>query len=553
MKLMKLSSFIIFLTFLTFSIKFCSATTINITINEVMPHTNNPWGAEWIELYNEENFTVNLINWLIGDKNSNDTINLTIPAKGYALIVDENVSFNNKTGCEAFNILKESCQELDVIGYRGLNDKNDSVFLYDNSSKLVSNFSWNKKINSEGKSFCFCNNSYKTCFPTPGKENDCSGSSEKKFQLLYPSTVECNENFTITIVVDGFENAVYDVKIDIKDVVTEKRIGKVWNRTRWISTYSYVKQALEVQNGTGEISLWFKIEDFNGTAILLPKLRKTGSSKVETFEERYIDVNCKDKSEESFLEITEAPESARFGEIIEVSLDVYRGDTAKHTVYVYVQDMEKRKVSEKVALHFDEKFRSYKASVQLPLKCLNESGYYEIVAEGLGTKDKEKIILYSCEEKNESDFKDIIFSFKVPNTIKNRLDVTLTLTSRSTEKRKFFVYFSLCNNLCYEIETVSLEILPFQTKTIEISKYIELSPGNYILQITVFDDKNKEEKTFYFGTRVKEEKQEIERNSSYSLATKKIYEKSFSLLENLPYIIVSIASAFVLYLIIKRF
>ncbi|OYT37427.1 hypothetical protein B6U82_01780, partial [Candidatus Pacearchaeota archaeon ex4484_31] len=209
-----------------------------------------------------------------------------------------------------------------------------------------------------------------------------------------------------------------------------------------------------------------------------------------------------------------APESARFGEIVEVSLDVYRGDTAKHTVYVYVQDMEKRKVSEKVTLHFNEKFRSYKASVKIKLKCLNESGSYEIVAEGLGKEDKEKIILYSCEEKNESDFKDIIFSFKVPNTIKNRLDVTLTLTSRSTEKRKFFVYFSLCNNLCYEIETVSLEILPFQTKTTEISKYIELSPGNYILQITVFDDKNKEEKTFYFGTRVKEKKQEIERNRS---------------------------------------
>ena len=120
-----------------------------VVINEIMPHTNNFWGDEWLELYNPTNGTVVLNAWKIGDLSSNDTFSLNISAAGFGLIVDSGTG--NNTGCAAFNISAESCIALSTIG-SGLNDGAETVFLYDAAGNLIDTFSWSTNIKSSGHS-----------------------------------------------------------------------------------------------------------------------------------------------------------------------------------------------------------------------------------------------------------------------------------------------------------------------------------------------------------------------------------------------------------------
>ena len=94
---------------------FINGVSAEIWFNEIMPHTNNLQGIEWVELYNDGN-DVSLENWKIGDLADNDTISLNISAEDFGLIID-----GNQEDCSLFDVPEESCFALGNIG-RGLND-----------------------------------------------------------------------------------------------------------------------------------------------------------------------------------------------------------------------------------------------------------------------------------------------------------------------------------------------------------------------------------------------------------------------------------------------
>ncbi len=145
-----------------FIINFASAA---VRINEVMPHSNNALGDEWVELYNDGNEAVKLAGWIIADAVSNDSFSLNIPAKGYAIIIDNSII------CSSVNVSNQSCTSLSTIG-GGLNDNADNLSLFDNQSSKIANFSWNSDLRNSGSSFGF-NGSWLSCNPTPGFENNC--------------------------------------------------------------------------------------------------------------------------------------------------------------------------------------------------------------------------------------------------------------------------------------------------------------------------------------------------------------------------------------------
>ncbi len=288
------------LLFSLFSIFFLiySASCI-VYINEVMPHSNNTWKDEWLELYNPENLTLNLSNWKISDLSSTDNFSLIIPAFSYALIVDSSTSKDNLTGCNTFNISNESCFELTTIG-SGLNDNNETIFLFDNLNNSIDNFSWHENIKSSGKSWSLnSSNNLKwlKCSPSPGFFNSCS----------------------------------------------------------------------EYQNNQNET------EENNQT-------------------------NNNEEDPESRIKITDSPNKAKFGEEIDIDLEIYKGSTNKYALYVYVQNEDKNKVSKKITLHLRTKYTDYDEQVSLELDCLDESGDYKIIAEGLDDKDTESIYLESCSK-----------------------------------------------------------------------------------------------------------------------------------------------------------
>lgn len=453
-----IKDFLLIIVLIIFLIPSVSA----VVINEVMPHSNNPWGGEWIELYNPTAENISLIGWKIGDLNSNDTISLMIPPQSFALIVDDDtITQDNKTGCEGFDIPNKSCIELAAIGNR-LNNDNETVYLY-NDSIFVDTFSWNISLKEGGQSWGRNNSlNWVLCFPTPGQENNCSQGGgqqqeEETIELDYPLKVDCNEEFSVEIKAHNFEDDIYDVKIDVLGEDEENIEGKVWDpdEDKWQSTTYYVYEILDVSGGEGSEDLKFKIEDYEGKAILRPRIRDIG-----TFDDYPIDVIC-DIQEESEIKIIDAPEEARFGDEIKVEIEVYRGDTAKYAVYVYVQDNNDKKVSNEINLHFDDKFETKTEMIELILKCKNEQGTYEIIAEGLDTKDKENIDLDFCEEQDE----------KTEETTSKSNTQETTTTTASTSSN----YYPVTSNSILESDNFLIsKIMPYILASISLLLVIYL-------------------------------------------------------------------------------
>ncbi|UCD21102.1 MAG: lamin tail domain-containing protein [archaeon] len=391
---------------LIFLFLFCNLVSAEIYLNEIMPHSNNSMEDEWVEIYNSGSFTVNLTNWKVGDLNSNDSFNLTILPNSFILIVDSNV--NNETGCSEINV---SCFELTTIG-NGLKDSEESIFLFDDQDILISDFSWNSSIKSSGDSWSFYNSSWKECSPTPGSWNNCSiyVPEPERIELTYPSEVNCGESFQITFKTFNLQDSLFDVKVDIKSLDEDKRVGRVWDGSKWLSTMSYVLNALNSSMNYGESTLTFKIENFSGEAILMPRLRKTNTTSYTDFDAEYISVICDSASEEeregeSTIKISKSPNSAKFGETIEIEVEIYKGDTSKYSIKAYVEDADEKKVSDESKIHLRSKYVEYEGSFLINLKCKEESGKYYIIVEGLGEKDKDSINLDSCHEQTVEEIK----------------------------------------------------------------------------------------------------------------------------------------------------
>jgi len=185
-------------------------------INEVMPHSNNSWSDEWVELYNPSNETAVLVGWKVSDASSNDTISLNISAGGFGLIVDNNTLFGNTTGCAAFNISNSSCAVLTAIG-NGLNDGADTVFLYENASVLVDNFSWSSDIKSTGRSWSRYLNgtsNWTNCTPTPGLANNCTVAGNESNSSA--QNIVLTANLSSPAIVDTLYAGIFNASITNK-------------------------------------------------------------------------------------------------------------------------------------------------------------------------------------------------------------------------------------------------------------------------------------------------------------------------------------------------
>jgi hypothetical protein len=405
-----------------------------VLISEIMPHTNNTWTNEWVELYNPAEDTLNISLWKVGDKSSNDTFSIIVYPKSFALIVDEDNVRDNLTGCNSFNISNDSCFQLPSIG-SGLNDENETLFLYDNLNNLIENVSWQESIKSTGKSSSLNNSVWSICKPTPGEQNNCTTPVQNQtnetnqtisiipeISMLFPSQVYNNKtNFTITIDFINFSQGVYDLKVDIKNGT--KYLNRFWtidswtDKNSWIDNFTYINSTNLTQNIINIIDTDMY---FIGNASLQLKIRNSTFEVYSnifyiniingTFQENQKNVtnesnddqkeNNQEKS--SDIRITDFPETAKFGSEIKIKLDIYRGNTSKYAVYAYVEKDNER-VSDKTTIHVNSKYSEYKGTLGINLDCKNESGDYKIVVEGLDEKDTETVSIESCYEEDISD------------------------------------------------------------------------------------------------------------------------------------------------------
>jgi len=270
-----------------------SSASAGVRINEVMPHTNNSQGDEWVELYNNESVNISLIDWIIADAVSNDSFSLNISANGFALIIDDSMN------CSDFNISNESCVKLSNIG-SGLNDAADNLTLYNNSN-LTDNFSWVSNIKSSGKSWQYCSGDWLENPPTPGLANNCTEEEEEeeeeeedepdpRVSLDWDEEDIINgKTFEITVKGKDLADEEYDVRIWIEDddenIISDRYDS---GEKKWKSGKYYLNDILE---GSGDDDAKIKLRikesyrDFKGKTDIFVKLREDGDDVVDEDED----------------------------------------------------------------------------------------------------------------------------------------------------------------------------------------------------------------------------------------------------------------------------
>ncbi len=115
----------------------------------------------------------------------------------------------------------------------------------------------------------------------------------------------------------------------------------------------------------------------------------------------------------SYIEIQDYPEEAKFGDSIDIKVNIFRGDTSKYAVYSRVEQQDNDyDVSEETTIHVFTKYVNYsmKIPVQIKLNCDGdyENETYKIIVEGLDVgvskniKLSGKSSLCPKEEKQET-------------------------------------------------------------------------------------------------------------------------------------------------------
>jgi hypothetical protein len=116
------------------------------------------------------------------------------------------------------------------------------------------------------------------------------------------------------------------------------------------------------------------------------------------------------RGEDSYLEkesrfdiLDVSPEEIEFGDIIKVKINLYRGETSKYAIYIYIENEDDEKVSEKSTMHLKSKFTNYSIilPVQIKPNCDNkyEEGDHFVIIEGLDEIVEEKIEIEGINTK----------------------------------------------------------------------------------------------------------------------------------------------------------
>ncbi|MFH1072487.1 MAG: hypothetical protein V1743_03600 [Nanoarchaeota archaeon] len=99
----------------------------------------------------------------------------------------------------------------------------------------------------------------------------------------------------------------------------------------------------------------------------------------------------------AFTEVNPSKDGyTRFGDIVQVTLAAYKGDTGKKTIKIFIE-RDGEKVSETNQVNLEDKFRNYELVIPLFIlpncKGKYKEGYYDVVAEGLDTTARAQVLL----------------------------------------------------------------------------------------------------------------------------------------------------------------
>jgi len=328
---------------------------------------------------------------------------------------------------------------------------------------------------------------------------------------------------------------------------------------------------------------WARLENQTFTICNLPSPAERNNCSQQTNQTNQTWQN------ESTIKITDYPDDADFGDSIDIDIKLYRGNTAKYAVYIYIENDEGTDVSDKETLHLDDKYTNYTETVTLELKCKNEEGTYTIVAEGLDEKDTEEIEINKCSEyenQNEESednetqasegttIGDFTYSLTIPNTIYigKEIPVNVRIKNDGNEAQDFYVWSYVYNGpKCYscinddrEENKKSIKINAGSSEEISLQDIVqEAEPGSYKLKIKILQSNLKTPKEFSYDVmiegnsnspqQIKETIKTIQSTQSTTPITGAVIEsESFSLNKAMPYFLATVSLLLTIYIIVKK-
>ena len=494
----------------------------NLIINEIMADPISDESLnEWIELYNGADHEINLSNYLIGDDQDNDTLEgglynqegTIIPAYGYAIITDEATRVYNNFNVSNYAI-RLYTDDSSIGGY-GLSNEGDTIYLYDKNDNLIDKSAYKKT--SEDLSWAFINSTWLKAEPTPGYNNngtfftDTSQGCDFQIEIILANTLFDNpDNFTFKIRASKAKGTTANItaRASIQDLygITIKEYKPFTNKpiTRQGTSSGYTPNLKEGTSYIINANLTASCNDSNPENNFDSRLITIKGQTLETSSNIVIG-NIYDLGSDKI---------AKFGQIIRLKLDIYKGDTTKNSIAVWVEDRKGNKLSKQSKTNAYKKYEDYSLTlpIQIEPNCDEEfrNGDYYIIAKGLDLEESEKIKIEDltsslCKTKtitaSTSSSKQFGYELlEMPDKIENTLQTKVKLTNNDNVDSKIKIWsYVYRGSKCYsgEREENKKEIL-LTGRTSEIismeNHLIDAEPGEYKYKIVINKDNQKTNK-----------------------------------------------------------
>jgi hypothetical protein len=237
---------------------------------------------EWIELKNISEKEIDLTGWQILNKNQKIKIVFEEGTKilpNGILVLKRGDDFSGaiKNSDEALFLFDKDCNLEDEV----LAEPNWPAG--DNFSKRTmerkSDFSWQTSLDPGG---------------TPGKENSSGFAEtekeekgEPKTSLSFPSEIQVNKEFDVSLSISNLEKENYDLKISLLKISEEseqkRTISEIsLNGEEWQDSYKYLKNVFSGDSFSGNFKLRVSKEnqDFRGEAEIFARIRQSENKKI---------------------------------------------------------------------------------------------------------------------------------------------------------------------------------------------------------------------------------------------------------------------------------
>src|SRR3989344_1913330 len=358
-----------------------------VQINEIMadPSCSESY-CEYVELYNNGTASINVTNWKISDNNEEDFLegnsnDIIIAGNSFVMIVDSDsrVYSNFDVGDVTWIYVDDS-----AIG-NGLSNSGETLTLKDENNNTIDSASY--PSSSDGKSYSLINNVWQETDPSPGKDNienisfssdytvikiseflsdpkgeDDAAMPNGEWVELYNSG---NEDLDL-LAFSFYDNYGSDADVVITNTTTGS--GTVVKSKSYLIIYMNGVSGFLNNNGYDKIKLY----DLQNN--LIDEVSYEGGDEGVSWslsEDKWqkttpsagsgnMDNKTSLKSELRIENIYDLGDGkAEWSDIIRVEFFVYKGNTEKYTVWVWVEDSEGNRVTKKSKFSVYDKFQNY--------------------------------------------------------------------------------------------------------------------------------------------------------------------------------------------------